>query len=241
MKIVIFSDVHSNLEALEAFLSALKKENPSLFIFVGDVVGYGADPEKVAKKIKEITDIGVAGNHDYAVIGKTPLHFFNEIARRAAEWTMNNITKETKEFLSELPLIARYEDFTIVHGSFSSPESWEYILSLEHAWREFHHFDTQIGVVGHSHVPFAVRFNNEKIEEIFDKEFKIENEWRYLLNPGSIGQPRDGDPRASFIIYDKNSKIISFKKVKYDVKKAQEKIIKKGLPHYLAERLAYGR
>lgn len=242
MKIIIFSDVHSNLEAMQAFLSDVKKESPDLFIFAGDVVGYGADPEEVAEIIKEKVSICVAGNHDYAAVQKTPLEYFNSVAREAIEWTMEKISKGTKKFLSSLPYTAKFNEITITHSTFSKPEEWEYIISLEQAWREFHFFDTQIGVVGHSHIPFAVRFkNNKEIQSITVQEFKLEEGWRYMLNPGSIGQPRDGDPRASFIIYDRDKKMVRFKRIKYNVRKAQEKIIQNGLPSFLAERLAYGK
>lgn len=241
MIIAIFSDTHSNLEATEEAFNEMKKEGVEEYLFVGDAVGYGANPNEVTERVKELAKICVAGNHDYASVGLIDPEFFNLQAYKAICWTKENLKKENEDFLKNMPLKAKYGEISLVHGSFSSPASWEYVLSLTQALKEFYYFDTQIGVIAHSHVPFAIELRKKDIRQVTSNEFYLEPESRYLLNPGSIGQPRDGNPKSSFIIFDTDKKKITFKRVKYDVERAQKKILEKNLPLWLAERLSYGK
>jgi len=239
MKIAIISDIHSNLEALTKVLSEIKDVDKVFCL--GDIVGYGANPGECLEMIRDRVGLCIAGNHDYGVIGKTDIQYFNSAARQAIIWTRSHISDLAKKYLDSLSLTESYDDMSFTHGVFSFPESWNYIFSLEDAVREFHYMDSSIGFVGHSHIP-GVFF--EKIGEygtLENSEFTFEDRVRYIVNCGSVGQPRDGDPRASFCIIDTDDKKVIMHRVAYNVERAREKIIEVGLPESLGDRLIYGR
>jgi len=377
MRYAIFSDVHANLEALEAALAEIDEiaeENPiDQFWCLGDLVGYGPDPNRCIELVRERTDVIIAGNHDWAAIGKLDLEDFSDAARISAEWTTKQLTDEHRAFLAQLPERLEIDGCTLVHGSPYGP-LWEYLTSEVFAERSFQHFETRYCFVGHTHIPAifqqpdtianvpthpledtdvndlldladeeaghsvavttaaqagaaaesaetaavatdqapddqasidtnedelpvmppdageeasngyqsddaddaeAVLYDadaasesvlrdaehlNGEIEELLEllglsrSMIQVTNKmivppeghWdapedhRFIINPGGVGQPRDGDPRAAFMIYDTETGC-EFYRVKYDFQKTQEKIIKAGLPQYLAIRLAFGR
>ncbi len=244
MKYAIISDIHGNIEALNTVILALKKEKPDKVICLGDIVGYGASPSECIQKTKEIADVVIAGNHDFAVCGKTPIKFFNPIAKEAVLWTRENITGAEMDYLKSLELTYSENNILYVHSVPSEPQSWEYIQTLGDAIEEFSFFKEKVCFVGHSHQP-AVFFEDEmKRHGIYIKErLELKKDYRYIINVGSVGQPRDGDPRSAFGILeiDNGNFIFELKRVSYNVGKAQEKILKSGLPEFLAMRLAMGR
>ncbi len=223
---------------------------------LGDVIGYGADPNLCSDFIKEKAFKCVLGNHDYALLKIEERKFLNDYARKAVEWTEKVIRKENRKFFEKLDFKENLgNDVLLVHSAPSEPESWEYIFSLEEAIFEFQKIDEKIIFFGHSHIPCVFKEKEEKeilkygfVDVIYEEKenfgffmFKIENNSRYLINPGSVGQPRDGDPRASFVIFDKKKRYVYFYRIPYDVERARNKIVKNNLPQFLGDRLLLGR
>lgn len=244
MRYGIFSDVHSNLEALEAVLEFYKKEKIQKFFCVGDIVGYGADPKECIRIIKDLSCIVVAGNHDWAVDDKLSLEYFNSYAKEAIVWTKDRLSLEEKSFLGSLNLVCQENDLTFVHSSLNSPSDFTYIEDEESAIRCFSLLETRICFVGHSHIPVVFILDKEKGLSYFSEhefEFSLEGDKKYIVNVGSVGQPRDRDWRAGLCIYDTEKKIISFKRIEYDVVSSARKIIRQKLPSFLAQRLFLGR
>lgn len=243
MRRAIFSDVHSNLEAYEAVLAALKTENIDKYYCAGDIVGYGAEPSACINITKELNPAIVAGNHDWGAVGLANLNNFTENAKAAVLWTAGALTQEDKTYLSALKPVDR-NDFMIVHGSPNRPEEFEYILGPHEAYAAFlamQENQTQICFIGHTHVAGVFAEERGYITYNSWPETKLSEHKKYIINVGSVGQPRDNDPHAAYCIYDTEKKMIEIKRVIYDIKKAQEKIIKAGLPRILAERLSVGR
>ncbi|MDI6840358.1 MAG: metallophosphoesterase family protein [bacterium] len=237
----IISDIHSNLEALLVVSKELKRRQIRHIICLGDIVGYGANPNECCEVIDELTDFVILGNHDAGSIGLTDLSYFNEGAKSACIWTSKVLTQKNREWLKSLPITLKNEGDLIVHSAPSNPKAWNYILSEEDAVYEFSTFEENICFVGHSHVPITFVKEDSQYRTIQDYRFKLVPSYRYIINPGGVGQPRDDDPRASFAIYDKDKNEIEIIKVPYDIKSAQQKIIAAGLPKWLAVRLALGR
>lgn len=244
MRYAVFSDIHSNLEAYETVLAEISKENPDKYYCGGDIVGYGADPAKCIAKTRALGAVTVAGNHDWAAAGEIGLNNFNINAKAAVLWTAQALDKEEKEYLKGLKIMHK-DDFTMVHGSPNRPEDFEYIFGLNHAYTAFlkmREEGARICFVGHTHAA-GVFVEDREGYIVYNSwpEVKLEDDKRYIINTGSVGQPRDGDPRAVYCIYDAAQKIVRIKRVKYDVEAAAQKIIKAGLPRILADRLALGK
>jgi len=236
----IFSDVHGNLEAFKAVLDAYKTEKIDQYLFVGDIVGYGADPKKCISLLKELKPFTVCGNHDWGVAGKTSMDYFNEYAKAAVLWTKEVLDQKEIEYLAGLQLIYQNKDLTLAHGSLDYPEAFAYVLDVYSAKKSMDILETPIGFVGHSHVPFILFSGEDYPLETRKHKVKLEPDKKYLVNVGSVGQPRDFDPRASYCVYDTDEKQVEIKRVEYDIKKAQEKILKARLPRVLAYRLGQG-
>ncbi|MDW7988421.1 MAG: metallophosphoesterase family protein, partial [candidate division WOR-3 bacterium] len=206
MRIAILSDIHSNLEALNAVLEYINDKNIEKIICLGDIVGYGASPNECIEVLLKLSPIfTVAGNHDFGVLGKTDIIYFNEIAQIAIKWTKKQLDCRSIDYLNSLPLTSVVDEAFIVHASPGSPDAWNYIFDIYDAKDQFQYFDDKICFVGHSHVPraFVFRKKSSSVEIINEKKFSVSDaDCRYLINVGSVGQPRDGDPRASFVIWD---------------------------------------
>lgn len=245
MRCAVISDIHGNHEALTAVLADIKQKGIKDIFCLGDIVGYGAEPGKCLAEIGSLTDKIAAGNHDHGAVGLLDLSSFNLNARKAVEWTAGVLTLQEKETLSKLPLIIKSNtesgDFLAVHSTPNKPEDWHYILSLDEAEYQFEKFRENICFVGHSHQPiFWESDANSRCNIISRAHVRLDKAKRYIINVGSTGQPRDGDPRSAYAIFDSSKKEVTIARVEYDVKAAQEKIIKAGLPVRLAERLSIG-
>ena len=242
MRIGILSDIHSNLEALEAVEDALRSASVDAVFFAGDVVGYGPDPNACTEWVRENAVIAVAGNHDFAAIGKMDAETFNSNAREAIVWNSDHLDDRWNDYLNELPMLENQEGMTVVHASPRSPEQWEYIFTLWDAEVNFAHFETNFCFVGHSHQPVMVSMDPQGVVSVVPGDSLTAMEGhRYLINVGSVGQPRDGNPDACFGILDTETSGFRLLRMEYDVRKTQEKMLKEGLPQPLADRLSEGR
>ena len=240
MIVAVVSDVHSNLEALEAVLADAEKQGASKLWCLGDVVGYGADPNAVCERLKADAHAAVAGNHDWAACGKMTLGYFNSAAAAAAEWTAEQLSPSSKEWLASLPLEQVEDGVRLVHGSPSEPESWQYVLSVAEAEGELAAFPESVCLIGHSHFPGAFEGDGTRVRYSRTDRVRLLPSYRYLVNVGSVGQPRDGDPRACYLLLDTEKQEIVHRRVPYDIAAAQRKILGAGLPPFLATRLAQG-
>lgn len=237
MKYGIFSDVHSNLEALDAVLAALAREKVEKYLSLGDTIGYAANPNECMERIRQLPLVAVAGNHDLAAIGHKILDCLQDAAREAVEWTAPQLTQENKAWIRTLPLVAQEEEAALVHGSLVEPEEFNYTLNLSDIAKNFALMQTPLCFVGHSHHPWIM----EEGAQSAVRSITYQKEKKYLINAGSVGQPRDGDNRASFCIWDSGTKRIELKRVEYDIRAVQRKIRAAGLPERFAERLEVGQ
>ncbi len=242
MKIGVVSDVHGNLEALSAVLEFFNRRGVQQVLCCGDIVGYGPDPVACIELLQQAGARGVAGNHEWGVLGKTPLARFNSLAVLGINWTRAQLADKHRFYLDGLPLIFRLGPLHIVHGGPADPAEWEYVFSLDDADEQMGAFFTDICLIGHTHIPLvAERVAKQGTRIVKKDDFFIREDAKYLINVGSVGQPRDGDPRAACVIIDLNEKQVTFYRVEYDICRTQEKIRKAGLPEELAFRLAQGR
>lgn len=241
MKYALLSDIHANLEALQAVLSEISSRGITDFICLGDIVGYGADPRACLETVRGLNPRIVQGNHDYAAAGPVDLSSFNKNARLALLWTRKQLDSAGRDFLKSLPLTAEVFGATLVHSSLKDPGRWEYILNPRDARASFDLLLNEICFFGHSHRPRVYREEEGEITVEEGGRIELRAGSRYLINPGSVGQPRDRDPRASFGVYDSAEKKVEIMRIEYPVEKAQEKILRAGLPPFLASRLAVGR
>ena len=243
MRFLIVSDIHSNLEAIEAVLEDAEGRGGFDQIWsLGDIVGYGPNPAECIDLVRRHNSLGVAGNHDLATAGKIDVEYFNSDATAAIAWTACQVTDEHAEYLGGLPLKMEIEGFTLVHGSPREPYWQEYVTSPEIATASFALLNTPKCLLGHSHIAFMCRPENGTAcftRFPVDKPIVLGPE-RYIVNPGSVGQPRDRDPRASYLIYDSRDGTVSNHRVDYDVKRTQAKMSDMELPLYLIERLPHG-
>jgi len=244
MRYGLFSDVHSNLEAFKVVLDVLKEENVDKYIFVGDLVGYGANPKECIELLKRLAEdtgcVCVAGNHDYATCGKTSDIGYNHYAVDAIHWTKKQLNDEDIAFLSDMKLVEKEEDLTIVHANLIAPADWGYIIDIDDAFPNFSLMEKQICFIGHSHRPIIFTAG-ETIDWSVSERLEISQDMKYIINIGSVGQPRDGDPRASCAVYDTDTNLVEIKRSDYNIRAAQKKIMDANLPQILAERLSLGR
>ena len=243
MKALIVSDVHSNLEALTSVIEDADRRSGFDEIWsLGDLVGYGPDPAAVIDLIGDYNHRKVAGNHDLACIGKLSLEAFNQHAAAANAWTGQVIDQHRRDFLADQPLSLEIDEFTVVHGSPRDP-IWEYVVSERTAAACFSHFDTYWCLVGHSHIPFICSLDDQVVVRFRSPDYGTPyelGEQRLIINPGGVGQPRDGDPRAAYAIYDSVEVTVTHHRVAYDITMTQHKMRAHGLPEFLIERLALG-
>lgn len=241
MRYAILGDIHGNLEALESVLAVIEKNGPTQYLCCGDIVGYGADPQTCLERIRCLGAVTVAGNHDWAAGGRGDAEAFNPWARAAIAWTRTQLTDSQKAFLRDLPLVQKRDAVTIVHGSLHEPEKFHYLGSLLEANLTFQRMTGPICFVAHNHVPaIIVSREGQKASYFSGYSVQCERNSRYIINVGSVGQPRDGCRDAACCLYDPDEGRMEICRVPYDVKTAQEKILKAGLPSPLAIRLGLG-
>jgi predicted phosphodiesterase len=240
VRFAIFSDIHANLEALEAVLQDAQQRSATSYVCLGDVVGYNANPHECVARLQELDCPIVKGNHDEQASLTESSRDFNELAEHAIEWTRTNLSGPDKDWLRDLRLERQVRDFTIVHATLDTPGQWGYVFNNLDAAASFTYQHTAICFFGHTHVPMAF-VRDDGVRRINLEQLPIEPGRKYFINAGSTGQPRDGDWRAAYCIYDSDKNVVELHRLKYDLGSAQKKIIKAGLPRLLAERLSLGR
>ena len=240
MQHAVVSDIHGNLEALEAVLADISQRGITSIVCLGDFVGYGASPNECIETLRPKIELAVAGNHDLAACGRLRLNYFNPDAASAARWTDVQLTEENRAYLRALPFSVPWRGMLLVHSSPSSPTNWNYVLSSTDAEAEMDAFDENLCLIGHSHVPGAFDWNQRDMRYSREADIPIARNHRYLVNVGSVGQPRDGDPRAAYLLVDEERLALSHVRLEYDIEGAMKRIVDAGLPRFLAERLQWG-
>ena len=245
MRYALISDIHGNLEALEAVLLDIKKERIDAIYCLGDIVGYYPEPEKCVNLVMKNAKSAITGNHDYAAIGRIDIHnTFTRYACIAMEWTQKHLSRASIAYLADLPLTQVIDkDILLAHSTPSNPDGWAYLFmdSDELVFDAFSSFSQRICFNAHTHYPVIMTLQDDKIILHKEKRIRLVPDQQYLINVGSVGQPRDRDPRSCYAIYDKNMQEVTLKRVEYDYKTTQMKVRKEGLPEFLAQRLKEGR
>jgi predicted phosphodiesterase len=241
MRVAVISDIHANWHALEAVLADIASEAPDEVWCLGDLVGYGPQPNRCTDETRARADICLIGNHDLAAVGRLELESFSPAAAVTARWTAENLEAEPRRFLEGLEPAGERDGVQMFHGSPRDP-IWEYVLSEGAARAALEATSATVILVGHSHIPIALRLNDGTIAGGLARggsELDL-SEGRWLLNPGAVGQPRDGDPRAAYLLLDLGARRAHYRRVPYDVEATQAEILENGLPADLASRLAGG-
>lgn len=241
MRYAILADIHSNLEALEAVLTDIEGQSVDQYICAGDVVGYGADPKPCLDRIRDLCAISVAGNHDWAVARTLSMEFFNAYARSAIEWTWDQLSAEDIEWLRTRPLTADVNDESmIVHSTVHDPAAFDYLLTSYDAYLSIKVLEKPLCFVGHSHIPITF-IERGGLGFTFADEIDLNRFTKAIVNPGSVGQPRDENPNACYAIYDSEARTIRLHRVAYDIDACCAKIEGAGLPQVLSDRLRVGK
>jgi predicted phosphodiesterase len=242
MRCAILADIHANLAALTAVLADIEGKGEVDEIWcLGDIVGYGPEPAECIKLLRKLNPVCVAGNHDLGVIGKIELSYFNPAAAEACKWTAEQLNPVDARYLEDLPKTIQKGDFLLVHGSPSVP-LLEYVMSTSIAAKNFSFFDSHFCLVGHTHVPMAFKQDGSAVTSIpMSLGIGVVLSHRMIINPGSVGQPRDGNSQASYAIYDSEGHILRVYRIPYDIRATQDKMMQAGLPISLVTRLEAGK
>jgi predicted phosphodiesterase len=242
MRYGIFSDIHSNLEAFNTVLAAYAQEEIDQYFCLGDVVGYGANPQECVERIRALPIITLAGNHDWAVCDLMAIDSFNPMAQEAVLWTKTQLDSNSKYFLETLQLVFKNEELTLVHDTLNEPQDFNYLTDVYSALQTFQILDTEICFVGHTHVAgIFIKYNDNEILYTDSDFIDIEKGRKYIVNVGSVGQPRDNNPELAYCIYDTEKRRVEIKRASYDIESARKKILMSGLPEFLGDRLLWGR
>ena len=240
MKYAIIADIHGNIDAFEVVLNDIRQQQVTHIVCLGDVVGYNARPKECLDIVRSMNIPCVKGNHDEYCSAEDALEGFNPLAAEAVIWTRNQLTPEDKKWLRDLKYSRMAGNFTMVHATLDAPERWGYVFDKLAAAASFPYQNTQLCFFGHTHVPVAFMRDTAVRGGTYSK-FKIDPAKKYFINVGAVGQPRDNNPKAAYVIYDVPAGTIELRRLDYDIAAAQQKILEAGLPERLAERLAYGR
>lgn len=240
MPILIISDIHANLAAFEAVLADTAGQWETIWC-LGDIIGYGPNPNECVDLLRQYDHISLSGNHDWAALGKLDINSFNDEAQTAVRWTQSVLRDDVRTYMESLPTTLLKDPFTLVHASPRQPV-WEYILDAYTAAVNFSYFDTPYCLVGHTHVPgtFEQENNHILVHQPNYCQPQILPQTRHIINPGSVGQPRDSDPRAAYALLDLETMSWEFRRVDYPIAQTQEQMHEIGMPEKLITRLAHG-
>jgi len=242
MRLAIISDAHANLEALQAVVHDIERQHIKKVFFLGDAVGYGADPNKCLKLICDLCEIKLIGNHDHVALGLESCRDFNLMAQQSILWTQKELKRKSIELMSDFELEASFLDYYLVHSTPENPRDWNYLLTVEDAQRNFDCFSQTYCFVGHSHLPMIFcRKPDGTVIKLNETFYQAEPNCRYIINVGSVGQPRDGNCGACYLIAETDSNRFEYRRIRYDLEKTQEKMKKANLPEFLIDRLTNGK
>ncbi|MGA2543422.1 MAG: metallophosphoesterase family protein [Verrucomicrobiota bacterium] len=240
MKYAIIADIHANLEAFQVVLQDIEKQKCTHVACLGDVVGYNANPKECLDTVRAMNIPCVKGNHDEFCSSDTPMEGFSPHAAEAGNWTRGKLTEDDRKWLRELKFLRLVSNFTIVHATLDAPQRWGYVFDKLAAAASFTYQNTPVCFFGHTHVPVAFIRDSVVRGDSYSK-FRVQPGRKYFINVGAVGQPRDGNPKAAYVIYDMDEGSIELRRLEYDIASAQKKILEAGLPARLAERLAMGK
>ena len=240
MRYAVIADIHANLEALEVVLADSKEQNCTHYCCVGDVVGYKANPKECLDIVRTMGMPVVKGNHDEYCSSEEDLEGFNPHAAEAVNWTRKQLSKEDRQWLRDLKYVRLVASFSMVHATLDGPQRWGYVFDKLAAAASFTYQNTSVCFFGHTHVPVAFVRDSMVRGGTYSK-FRVEPGKKYFVNVGAVGQPRDGNPKSGYVVYDLNEGTIELRRLDYDIPKAQKKIVEAGLPQRLADRLALGK
>ena len=246
MRIAVISDIHGNLEALSSVISDIRSRCVDKIICLGDVVGYGVNPNECIEKVQTECEYSIIGNHEAAIFDATVFQEFNDLAKSAIQWTRDNLNSRSIDFINSLAIEKIDGDFSFVHSTPYEPNSWYYISSMEDAVFNFNFFSTKFCLIGHTHVPgVMVMENNSTVVSVLrTTEFNYGRDFsenaKYMINVGSVGQPRDKNPKSCYALIDTDTKNIALHRVSYDIVQCQRKMHAAKMPEFLIQRLAKG-
>jgi predicted phosphodiesterase len=240
MKYAVIADIHANMEAFEVVLADAKEQNCTHYCCVGDVVGYNANPKECLDIVRSMGMPVVKGNHDEYCSSEEDLEGFNPHAAEAVNWTRKQLNVEDRDWLRELKYVRLVASFSMVHATLDGPQRWGYVFDKLAAAASFTYQNTAVCFFGHTHVPVAFVRDSMVRGGTYSK-FRVEPGKKYFVNVGAVGQPRDGNPKAGYVVYDMDEGTIELRRLEYDIPKAQKKIMAAGLPQRLADRLAVGK
>jgi predicted phosphodiesterase len=237
MHIAVISDIHGNLEALQVVLQYLRENSIDQIYCLGDIVGYGANPNECLELVAQSCSIVVMGNHDHAAIGQTSVNYFNDYAKLSTYWTFGVLSAASRNFISSLDFTWQDDKILLVHATPANPPLWHYVLTEQDAREEFEAFKPKVCFIGHSHFP-VIFSKNEGLLKV--QKFVLNEQDKYIINVGSVGQPRDGNSKTCFCVYNSDTHQLEYIRLSYDAVLTREKIIKSGLPVFLGDRLLNG-
>ena len=240
MRYAVIADIHSNLEALEVVLADSKEQKCTHYCCIGDVVGYGANPRECLEIVRTMGMPCVKGNHDEYCSMDDTLEGFNPHAAEAVQWTRQQLTPDDRQWLRDLKYVRLVASFSMVHATLDVPQRWGYVFDKLAAAASFTYQNTSVCFFGHTHVPVAF-IRDSMVRGGTYSKFKVEPGRKYFVNVGSVGQPRDLNPKAAYVLYDLEEQTIELRRLDYDIAKAQKKILDAGLPPRLADRLSHGK
>lgn len=242
MRLALISDIHANLEALEAVLADIGQQHIDKTCCLGDVIGYGSDPLPCLELVREYCDVTLLGNHEYAALGKVDAELLNVVAQASMAWTQEQLNDRAFSIIADFRMEVSDGPFRLVHGSPFEPEQWHYILTVPEADRAFHSFTERICFVGHSHLPMIFTECADGMHRRrLGHDFTPDRAERYIINIGSVGQPRDNDPRACYLIFDTDEWEATYRRIDYNLHLTQQKMQQAALPGMLIERLQTGK
>ncbi len=238
----ICSDIHGNWEALQAVLSDMDQQGVTQKICLGDIVGYGAEPQRCVEEVMQDDWLALTGNHEEGVILPEALDYFNHAAVAGIIWAKQQLTREALDWIATLPHVIKGSSYELVHASLDDPMLWEYVLTRAEAQRHFVYQEKSVCFCGHTHSGMIWRQGRRIYSKLpSTRKFTLPEKQKVLINVGSVGQPRDGSPQASYVLFNPQSRAIKFRRVSYDVESAKNKILQAGLPERLGQRLLYGQ
>ncbi len=242
MRLGIFSDVHSNLEALQAVVDSYKKLEVDKYICLGDVVGYGASPNECCEIVRDLASVVVLGNHDAAVSGRMEYSYYYDAARDALDWCAARLEPKHLDWLKSIPYVVRWDDLSFSHGNPLVPEEFEYIFTLDQAAELLPRLDemAEVNFIGHSHLTKSFALAPGEVNEVVARRFGLRKHRKYVITDGSVGQPRDYDNRACFTVFDTKTRVFEYHRVEYDIEKSARKIFEADLAVNFGKRLFLG-